>query len=646
MSTTSILTTEQQSTTFEIDYARELNSAQLDAVSSLSGTLLVIAGAGTGKTSTLVYRVARLIEEGVAPKHILLLTFTRRAAEEMIHRVATLLGPRAHDIVGGTFHSVSAMLLRRYAPVLGLDRNFTILDRGDAEDTIHFLRTKLDLPEEQTPPFPKKSTIAELFSRAVNISQTLRTVIEQEEPKLLCYLPLLAQLQQDYIVYKREHNLVDYDDLLTSVITLLLEHPTIRARVQESATHICVDEFQDVNSLQCQWIHLVAGPNPNLMVVGDDAQSIYAFRGASVRHIWDFPRWYQETKIVTLEQNYRSTPEILRLANAVMALAPQGYKKNLRATKPAGPKPQLIQMADDYMQADYVLNQILTLHRQGTPLRQIAVLVRNSEQAFQLELHLNRAQLPFIKRGGLQFTESAHIKDLLAHLRLTSNPDDRISWNRSLQLLKGVGPKAAQNLLNAFDNREPLTVLREDGPRTSRQHLKQLADVVEHLQQLHSQNPSLAWQTLVDYYRPICEEAYQDAHKRLRDLDTLGTLLPRYASITDFLTDVTLDPQQPQANQTNDQDRLVISTIHSAKGLEWDAVFVIGAVDGKFPSSQTPEGTDEFEDERRLMYVALTRARKTLTVTYPINIYDKYSHSNLMHPSRFLPTDPTLIDWK
>ena len=631
-----------------IDYAVALNSQQLAAVTAGEGPALVIAGAGSGKTRTLVYRVAYLIDSGIDPSHILLLTFTRKSSQEMLERAGELIGVRSERVRGGTFHSVANMLLRRYGRSIGLEPGFTILDRGDAEDLIALVRAQLGLNEKDKR-FPRKGTIAEMFSKSENTLRPLAEIVVEEFDHFSDHLDALEQLQRGYQASKRQRQLVDYDDLLVLLRRLVMEDEGIRRTISSLYRYILVDEYQDTNRLQADVVRHLASTHQNVMVVGDDAQSIYAFRGATFKNIMEFPALFPGTTIYKLEENYRSTQPILNLANAVIEEAKEKYSKHLFTRKLDGPLPVLVEAAGENAQSRFISQKILELREEGVPLGEMAVLFRSSFHSFDLEIELSRHGLPFIKRGGVKFIETAHVKDLLAHLRVVANPLDAISWHRVLMLIEGVGPKKAQDVMAALvksDN--PYHALREM-PGRSGKGLRDLALTLEGLAGAGDLRPAHHVSHIYEYYLPILKAQYDDYPKRTRDLDHLHTIAEGYQGVETFLSDLALEPPDGSATGVEapdrDDERLVLSTIHSAKGLEWQCVFVIWIVDGKFPSFYSFVADEDLEEERRLFYVAVTRAKRHLYLTYPINVFDKGSGMLLSKPSRFLdPVSPALLD--
>ena len=631
-----------------LDYAAALNAQQLAAVTAGEGPSLVIAGAGSGKTRTLVYRVAYLIDSGIDPSHILLLTFTRKSAQEMLERAGELIGSRSERVRGGTFHSVANMLLRRYGRSIGLEPGFTILDRGDAEDLIALVRAQLGLNEKDKR-FPRKATIAEMFSKSENTLRSLDEIVVEEFNHFADHLEALGQLQRGYQASKRQRQLVDYDDLLVLLRRLVMEDEAIRRTISSLYRYILVDEYQDTNRLQADVIRHLASTHQNVMVVGDDAQSIYAFRGATFKNIIEFPSLFPGTSIYKLEENYRSTQPILNLANTVIEEATEKYTKHLFTRKLDGPLPVLVEAAGENAQSRFIAQKILELREEGVPLGEMAVLFRSSFHSFDLEIELSRHGLPFIKRGGVKFIETAHVKDLLAHLRVVANPLDAVSWHRVLLLIEGVGPRKAQDVMAALvksDN--PYHALREM-PGRSAKGLRDLSLTLESLAGSGDLRPAEQVNHIYEYYLPILKAQYDDYPKRMRDLDHLHTIAEGYQGVETFLSDLALEP--PDGSTTGveapdrDDERLVLSTIHSAKGLEWQCVFVIWIVDGKFPSVYSFIADEELEEERRLFYVAVTRAKRHLYLTYPINVFDKGSGMLLSKPSRFLDSvSPALLD--
>ena len=629
------------------DYASELNPQQLAAVEVVNGPALVIAGAGSGKTRALVYRVARLIDLGIEPSSILLLTFTRKSSQEMLGRVGLLMGSQSDRVMGGTFHSVANYLLRRYGRSIGLESGFTIMDRGDSEDLVNFVRGQIGLTD-MNKRFPRKRTIVDMFSKCANTLQTLDDVVLSEYSHFSQFLSELTNLHKAYEVTKRQRQLVDYDDLLTRLRELLTTDEPAQRRISETFRYILVDEYQDTNRLESEVVRNLAATHDNVMVVGDDSQSIYAFRGATFRNIMEFPTLFPGTRIFKLEENYRSTQSVLNLANALIEQASEKYSKTLFTNKSEGALPVLAQAVGENPQSRFIAQRILELREEGVPLHEIAVLFRSSFHAFDLEIELSKRDIPFIKRGGYKFIETAHVKDLLAHLRVVHNPMDAISWNRLLQLIEGVGQKKAKDVIALMQQGEhPYEVLRHSTGRAS-QGLRHLSLMLDAVLEVEDGSPPDQINVALEYYLPILKDHYDDYPKRIRDLEHLVVMAERYRDLEGYLADLTLEPpDQSVINvdpEDRDHERLILSTIHSAKGLEWKCVFVIWLVDGRFPSSYSFLTDDELEEERRLLYVAVTRAKQHLYLTYPINVYDKVTGSVLSKPSRFFDdVSPSLI---
>ncbi len=622
-----------------LDYRKELNAAQYEAATAMEGPLLIIAGAGTGKTRTLVYRVAHLIDQGVDPRSILLLTFTRRAAEEMLRRASLLIDSRCSQVAGGTFHSFANLVLRISGRHLGLSPSFTIMDRTDSEDVIQLIRAEMGLNAKDKR-FPRKQTVGEIFSMSLNKQIGLADLLELEYPHLVEVNFELSELFERYVSYKRSKSLLDYDDLLTLLRDLLAHHPEARERLSNTYRFIMVDEYQDTNHLQAEIVRLLAATHDNVAVVGDDAQSIYSFRGANFRNIMDFPKHFPGARIIKLEENYRSTQPILNVTNEIIQRAREGYEKRLFTRKTSGARPKLVQAGSEHMQSQFVCQKILELREEGVPLWDIAVLFRSSFHSFDLEVELTRHKIPFVKRGGFQFMETAHVKDLLAYLRVLANPQDGISWNRILLLLDGIGPGAAQKITHWLSGgKNAVERLRSYSAKGKvAQELKTLAQVLEEAAGVEL--PSEQMQYLLQYYVPILKQNHPDDHpKRLRDLEHFQGMTERYRSLERLLSDMALEPPNDSIAGTlavdPDEGPLVLSTIHSAKGLEFHSVFIIWTLEGRFPSlyNSSPE---DLEEERRLLYVAATRAKQNLFMSYPTRVFDKTLRMVLSRPSQFI----------
>jgi len=614
------------------------------------GPLLVVAGAGSGKTRTLVARVARLIDAGVPAERILLLTFTRRAASEMLRRVDHLVNRQTSGRVwGGTFHGISHRLLRRFSPAVGLAEGFTILDQVDGEALFGMLRAERGLGEKGLR-FPKKETIAAIYSRVVNQQAKLDEITSKHFPWCADHLDPIRELFRDYTARKREHNVIDYDDLLL-YWRALLESPAQDA-VTAMFEHVLVDEYQDTNRIQAD---ILAGMclSATPTVVGDDAQAIYGFRAAEVENMWEFEARFPGTKRLTLDQNYRSTPQILAVANAVIAEAETGYEKNLWSVRHDGSPPHLVTCHDEPTQAEYVCERVLELRELGIALRDQAVLFRTGHHSAGLEVELGRRNIPFVKFGGLKFLEAAHIKDLTSMLRIASNPEDELAWNRVLQLIPGIGPATAQRLQQRavakakLDGSAVIEAFCELGipvPAEARPALSELQGALRDVTAEPEMPPAAQIDRLSAFCEAVFDRRYEDAAVRLGDIAQLGRMASPHRNRATFLADMALDPPNSTSDLAGpphlDDDYLILSTIHSAKGGEWSAVFVIHASDGNIPSDMAlgePGGLDE---ERRLLYVALTRAKDYLTVTVPQRYYHRRFGGDSAHsyapPSRFV----------
>jgi DNA helicase-2/ATP-dependent DNA helicase PcrA len=616
------------------DFATELNPEQLAAATHGDGPLLVIAGAGTGKTRTLVYRVAHLIDRGVKPERILLLTFTRRAAEEMLARASRLAGSTTTRVHGGTFHATGNRLLHRFGRDVGLPAEFSIMDQGDAVDLMGIARASLGVGRKDKR-FPKKETLHWAYSTHVNTGRPLDDVIHEGAPILLDYLEDLNRVYAEYVSRKQERALLDYDDLLLGWALMLEHSPTVAARIAELYDHVLVDEYQDTNQLQSRILRGMCAKHTNITVVGDDAQSIYAFRGATQRNILDFPKHFPGARLVTLEQNYRSTQPILDVTNTVISRAAERFTKNLWTQRAGGERPWLVTVKDEHEQTRFVCDRVLELHEEGIPLREMAVVFRAGYMSADLEIELANRRIPFEKWGGLRFLEAAHVKDVVAFLRIIDNPRDEVSWYRVLMLMPGIGDTTARAIMSSMAERgwdaEALThwtppARARDAHRALTQLLRRLRGTAKADAPAPEHDVGSEIDVIRQMYDDMLRERYDRPEARLADLDQLRTIAAGYPSRANFLSTIALEP--PQSTQDlatggdeQEDDALILSTAHSAKGKEWDVVFLIWAVDGWFPMARAADNEDELEEERRLMYVAMTRARNQLMVTFPMNSY-------------------------
>lgn len=623
---------------FTIDYEKELNESQLKAVNSIDGTFLVIAGAGSGKTRTLVYRVAKLIELGNDPQSIVLLTFTRKSAEEMMTRASRILDDRCSKINGGTFHSFANLTLRKYAHAVGLPNNFTIMDQGDAEDLISMIRTDLGYNKKDKR-FPNKGVINAIISLSVNKEISIPDILESDYPQYMQYAGDLVDIYNHYVSYKTKNFTLDFDDLLIYLKMFLQEGSSYAINFVKNINYVMVDEFQDTNKLQGEIVKGLAQLNNNVMVVGDECQSIYAFRGANFKNIITFPELFEKCEIIYLVENYRSTPEILNMANIVIEKAREKFPKKLLSRCDIGILPSVVSTRDENLQTKFIVKSILKLRDEGVKLSDIAVLFRSSFHSFDLEVGLQAANIPYIKYGGMKFVESAHIKDILAFLRVVANPRDFISWMRILLLHDGIGAKTAQKIVREITSGNVNLENPMEGMRLGKGALSGLFEVYRQIIE-DSFSIMQKLEMVIGYYMPFFKEKYDDYAKRTKDLDVLINLSSKYRSLDSFLNDMALDPPRDSVVGTEasnkDSECLNLSTIHSAKGLEWHTVFLLNVLEGYFPSSQSTETIEGIEEERRLMYVAVTRAKKNLFISYPSRIFSRYEGYTFGKQSRFI----------
>lgn len=625
----------------------QLNPAQQSAVSHGMEPLLIIAGAGTGKTATLVHRVAWLIAQGVDPSRILLLTFTRRAAAEMLQRAGSLIARlgdtknAAGRVWGGTFHATANRLLRQFGRRIELPQDFTILDQGDAEDLMNLARSEVAGRQKHSR-FPRKGTCLAIYSRCVNARMQLGAALALDYPWCAEWEKQLAELFDLYVRRKQQSNALDYDDLLLYWNAAMKDRAT-GERIRELFDCVLVDEYQDTNALQAEILYQLSPEGRGLTVVGDDAQSIYSFRAATVENIFEFPKRYPNTTIVALEQNYRSTQSILSAANAVIAQAAQRYRKDLWSERTEGARPRFVACADEHSQTNYVVETILERREAGVELSQQAVLFRASHHSLVLEAELARRNIPFRKYGGLRFVEMAHIKDLLSFLRLAENPRDLAAGMRMLTLLPGVGPAQARKLLAMLESGGGFAAWGKHRPAPATRPW--WSDLVGLMSRLAVGKDPLPVQVHAarEFYAPLVELLYDNPLPRKKDLEQMEVVAGQYGNRQRMLVDLALDPPiatQERASRPHlDEEYLVLSTIHSAKGLEWDTVLVIHAADGNIPSDMATRNQEGIEEELRLFYVALTRAKNQLHVCCPVRYHfrtdaDQHSYGQR---TRFLP---------
>jgi DNA helicase-2/ATP-dependent DNA helicase PcrA len=662
----------------QIDYAHELNPQQLAAVTAPPGPALVIAGAGSGKTRALTYRVAYLLEQGILPERILLLTFTNKAAGEMMQRVASLLGRQLPSLWGGTFHSVGARVLRAHAGVLGYQRDFTILDRDDAEDLIKACIADAGI-ETKGKHFPKPGVLGEMFSLAVNTHRTVTEMIKGPFDYFEHHSTKIADVQKRYLDRKRATNAMDFDDLLALWLRLLQEHADVREHYQRRFQFILVDEYQDTNRLQSDLIDLLAERHHNVMVVGDDAQSIYAWRGANFENIFKFPKRYPGAKVFKIETNYRSTPEILRVANAAIAANTQQFTKELAPARKSGLKPALVACADAAQQAAFIAQRVGELSEEGVNLNRVAVLYRSHFHALELQLELTRRHIPFSITSGIRFFEQAHIKDATAYLKLVANPRDEVAFKRVAQLLPGIAAKGAEKIWkifsakmedgrskgetekniqhSTFNIQHPIAAALQgcakSVPAKAAAGWKQLTETISQLEdKTIRQSAAKMLRLVLDAgYDDYLKENFANYRNRLEDLEQLSVFAHQFGSVEEFLTQLALltNVEAEDGNPADrDAERIRLTTIHQAKGLEFDVVFVIMLCDGLFPSERSMQAEDGEEEERRLFYVAITRAKNELYLSYPL-MRGSFGGSGetFQEPSRFLSEIPRelLNEW-
>jgi DNA helicase II / ATP-dependent DNA helicase PcrA len=651
-----------RSTSIHIDYAAELNEQQLAAVTAPPGPLLVIAGAGSGKTRTLTYRVAYLLENGIDPRNILLLTFTNKAARQMLDRVANLLPVDASGLWGGTFHSVGNRILRRHGSALGYSSGFTIMDREDQKDLINVVVANAGIdPKEMR--FPKGDVLAEIFSFVVNTEKPLEELLAEKFPYFLPLLDKIKDVQARYDRKKKATNSMDFDDLLEKTLSMLQQHEGIAAFYRRQFQFILVDEYQDTNKIQADLVDMLALDHKNVMVVGDDAQSIYSWRGANFQNILEFPKRYPDAQVFKIEMNYRSVPEILQVANAAIAANVQQFRKHLSATRGSNAvKPAVVGLNDGSEQAQFVAQRILELRDENIDLSEIAVLYRAHYHAIELQLELSRRGIPYQITSGIRFFEQAHIKDVTAFIRFVANPRDEVAFKRMVKLLPGIGNRSAENLWNAWDRslneRGEITswgerLLPMNVSAKSRKMWEQLAHTVDEIAPAGQPNPPSEMITSIveAIYDDYAKVNFTNYELRREDLNQLAAFARQFKDVNEFLSQLALISNvdaEAAPNQTTDKEAVNLSTVHQAKGLEFNTVFIIWLTDGMFPSSRSLDTRDALEEERRLFYVAITRAKDELYLTYPHMRLSGGYGDVFQRPSRFLKEIPNELveDWQ
>jgi len=624
---------------YRIDYHRELNNAQLQAVTAINGPVLVIAGAGSGKTRVIVYRVAYMLENGINPDAILLLTFTRKAASEMLGRVQKLLNDTsAQKIFGGTFHAFSNYILRKYAGLLGIPPNFTIIDEEDSADTIDLIRSELKI-EKREKAFPKKNRIREIISSSRNRNLTIRNVIENEYTGLKSMIGDIELISQGYGKYKKICNIFDYDDLMDVLRDSLRDNIIFRRKLHDIYRYIMIDEYQDTNIVQKEIVEYLADGTGNVLVVGDDSQSIYSFRGANYENILRFPQKYPGCRLIKIEENYRSNQKILDFTNEIIFNARIGYKKRLFSKIMHEGLPLVRKLYDQEAEAEFIVDKILEYREKGISLNQIAILVRAFWHARYIELELNRRSIPYIAVGGLKFNERKHVKDMISYLRIIQNPGDAVAWHRVLKYIPGVGIITASKIIEKIISGNGLNIHDFEKSKFSGE-LMRLAGMLE---RATDTTISVAQKTEIikEYYIPILQAREYDYQVRILDINVIIDLASKSGTLEKFLADFALDPPSrnfgtgtvPLIDEGENQP-LTISTIHSAKGLEWYSVIIPHALDGLIPSARAINNIEEIEEERRLFYVACSRAKQDLIITMPSFVVNY--NAFLSYPSRFL----------
>ncbi len=633
-----------------IDYQKELNAEQFAVVENGDGPCLVLAGAGSGKTRTITYRVAYLLEKGVNPENILLVTFTNKAAREMIDRVLAVTGGQTRLPWSGTFHHIGFRILKRYAPLLGYKTNFTILDSEDSRDVLKMCLKQEGIDRKERR-FPSTNVLHSIISYARNAEMTIEDVLDLKHPRFLDISETLVRISAEYAKRKREANAMDFDDLLVNLHLLLLKSESARKHYSEQFQYVLVDEYQDTNKIQASIVRLLASAHKNLLIVGDDAQSIYSFRAANIENILGFEKEYQQAKVFRLETNYRSTPEILDLANDVIANNANQYKKELKSIQRAFTKPEVHAFTDAREEAQFVAQRILELRDEGVPLDHMAVLFRAAFHSQALEMELVKRDIPYEYRGGIRFFERAHIKDVLAYLRIVNNLEDTVAWSRVLNMQVGIGPAGAERIMEEVkklavsepiaNSQEPIKELSHLGSFLSARGQIGWGDFMQVWEKLaiyEDKHPAdLIRAVLESRYAEYLENEYPDFRERLQDLEQLAAFAEREQDLNKFLAEASLQESFTgkfgKAGSVDDEEQLILSTIHQAKGLEWDAVFVLNVSAGNFPSEMALREENGVEEERRLFYVAITRAKKYLHMTYPLL---GLASSMLQGPSSFL----------
>ncbi|HBK34212.1 TPA: hypothetical protein DEP34_01650 [Candidatus Uhrbacteria bacterium] len=643
-----------------IDFEHELNTEQWGVVRDGDGPCLVLAGAGSGKTRTITYRVAYLLSKGVIPSRILLLTFTNKAAKQMLERVESLLGFHPQGLWSGTFHSIANRLLRHYAPKIGFTQNFTILDQEDSRSLIKSCIKEMQL-DTSARRFPSPSSVQDLISYSRNANRPIREVVEKRLHNFYDLIPVLERLADVYAMKKHEADVMDFDDLLLHLRDLLLNHPETAQHLSHQFQYILVDEYQDTNIVQADIVRLLAQVHRNVLIVGDDAQSIYSFRAAEIKNILRFPELFPGTRTFRLTTNYRSSPEILHVANASITHNVHQFEKHLQAHCPSFEKPRLAPALSAAKEADYIVSQVRDHHRRGEPLREMAVLFRAAFHSQALEFELIKRNIPYEYRGGMKFFERAHIKDVVSFLRLVSNPKDTASWMRVLEMLPGVGATTAQKIIMQVQGIGKLEEICERTfviDRRAQSGWNLFVGALRHILSGNQLPSDMIRATVAHFYEDYAQGEYPDFRDRLDDLEQFAVFAEGYKETQIFLDEIALTETFQANEQRGDQDRMVLSTIHQAKGLEWNTVFLIHLAQDKFPHPRALEEEEGLEEERRLFYVATTRARRRLYYTYPMmgngestlfqqpSLFLEEIPSQFLEASRLPPSLSTGANWQ
>lgn len=623
-----------------INYEKSLNEQQLKVVHNADGPCLVLAGAGSGKTRVLIYRLAYLLEKGINPKNILLVTFTNKAAGEMIHRAEMLLKSSLSGLWAGTFHHIGNVILRNESNLIGYSNNFTIVDKHDSLDLIDDCLQELGLLKKEKL-FPKKDIVSTIWDLTANSQKEIEDVIKQFYPQLEDYSSDLKRVLSYYADKKKKANVMDFNDLLSNWLRVLNDKNTCE-KYSKSFKYILVDEYQDTNRVQFKILRLLSSYNKNILVVGDDAQSIYSFRAAEINNILDFPKIFKGSQIFKLEINYRSSPQVLNLANEIIKHNINQFPKTLTAIREDDVVPMIVKTKDVYQQAKFVAQRVLELYGEGIPLKEMAVLFRSRFQALELEVELIKRNIPYVVRGGMKFFEQAHIKDVISYLKIILNPKDELSFKRAICLHKGIGRSFAYRIWDDFDKNKNLERIKKELPKRQQQGFKEFSSLFESLKSIKS--PEKAIRKILTFYKDYCYLTFDNPDERILDLEELAKMATNYPTIKRFLLDLGSFEEfkgETMLASSEKEEVLVLSTIHQAKGLEWEAVFIIGFSDYEFPHPKALGSQDALEEERRLFYVSTTRTKSLLHIIYPETKYTFKNGLIITRPSMFFYEIPS-----